>query len=410
MRSAQSLRWIAVTVFTFSSVLNYLDRFILATMVDIWRNKPEFPFNYSDYGTILAVFGITYAISAPFMGLFIDRVGLNRGISISVVLWSLVSMSHGFVHSFRDLLFCRGALGVVEASGISAAGKVGGMYLLPKERAVGAAMSQLGLSVGAAMAPAFTVYFAYQHNWRWAFFGAGILGLLWIPTWLGTSKAIPPIVNPPEVKTMAVAGMLKDSRLWGMAVANALSMTFYSLWTNWAPVYLVKMHHLSPKDASNYSWVVPFCGYFGAFLGGSASWQLISRRGFAPVEARKRVCFFAAVMLLFSAFIPLAPTPLLATVGMSLSFFLISAWSTNVYTLPVDIYGAERAAFGVSSLVFAYGVMQAIVSKPLGRVIELHGFQPVLLAFSLLPLIAYGLLWVMIPKVRSEAKAVLVEA
>jgi hypothetical protein len=40
-------------------------------------------------------------------------------------------MSHGFVHSFRDLLFCRGALGVVEASGISAAGKVGGMYLLP---------------------------------------------------------------------------------------------------------------------------------------------------------------------------------------------------------------------------------------------------------------------------------------
>ena len=95
---------------------------------------------------------------------------------------------------------------------------------------------------------------------------------------------------------------------------------------------------------------------------------------------------------------------------MSLSFFLISAWSTNVYTLPVDIYGAERAAFGVSSLVFAYGVMQAIVSKPLGRVIELHGFQPVLLAFSLLPLIAYGLLWVMIPKVRSEAKAVLVEA
>ena len=93
-------------------------------------------------------------------------------------------------------------------------------------------------------------------------------------------------MNPPEVKTMAVAGMLKDSRLWGMAVANALSMTFYSLWTNWAPVYLVKMHHLSPKDASHYSWVVPFCGYFGAFLGGSASWQLISRRGFAPVEAR----------------------------------------------------------------------------------------------------------------------------
>jgi ACS family hexuronate transporter-like MFS transporter len=409
VRSSQSLRWIAVTVFTFSSVLNYLDRFILATMVDIWRNRPEFPFNYSDYGSILAVFGITYAISAPLMGLFIDRVGLNRGISISVLLWSLVSMSHGFVHSFRDLLFCRAALGVVEAGGISAAGKVGGMYLLPKERAVGAAMSQLGLSVGAAMAPAFTVYFAYQHNWRWAFYGAAILGLLWIPAWLGTSKAIPPIEQPAEVKPMAVAGMLKDSRLWGMVVANALSMTFYSLWTNWAPTYLVKMHHMTPKDASHYSWVVPFCGYFGAFLGGWSSWQLISRKKFAPVEARKRVCFFAAVALLGSAFIPLAPTPLLATVGMSVSYFLISAWSTNLYTIPVDLYGAERAAFGVSSLVCAYGVMQAIVSKPLGQIIERHGFQPVLLAFSLLPLIAYALLWTMIPRVPAEARVALAE-
>jgi ACS family hexuronate transporter-like MFS transporter len=409
MRPTQSLRWIAVTVFTFSSVLNYLDRSILATMVDIWRSKPEFPFNYSDYGTILAVFGLTYAIAAPFMGLFIDRVGLNRGISVSVLLWSLVSMGHGFVHSFRDLLFARAALGVVEASGISAAGKVGGMYLLPKERAVGAAMSQLGLSVGAGMAPAFTVYFAYHHNWRWAFFAAGILGLLWIPLWLGTSKAVPPVDNPGEVKAAAVAGMLKDPRLWGMAIANALSMTFYTLWTNWVPTYLVKMHHLTPKEASRYSWVVPFCGYFGAFLGGWISWQLISRKGFAPVDARKRVCFFAAIALLFSAFIPLAPTPLLATVGMSLSFFLISAWSTNLYTIPVDIYGAQRAAFGVSSLVFAYGVMQAIVSRPLGRVIEEHGFQPVLLAFSLLPLIAYTLLWAMIPKVQEDPKLMLAE-
>ncbi len=406
MRSYSALRWIAVIIFTFSSVLNYLDRFILATMVDIWRQKPEFPFDYSSYGTILSIFGITYAISAPLMGLFIDRVGLNRGISISVALWSLVSMSHGLVRSFNGLLLCRAALGVVEASGVSAAGKVSAMYLLPKQRAVGAAMSQLGLSVGAALAPGFTVYFAYQHNWRWAFFAAGILGLLWIPTWLGTSKAIPPVAQPAEVGALAVKHMLRDRRLWAMALANALSMTFYALWTNWAPTYLVKMHHLTPQQASHYSWVVPFCGYFGAFLGGWMSWRLISKTGMAPVEARKRVCFMAAVTLLFSAFIPLAPTPWLATAGMSLSYFLISAWSTNLYTIPVDLYGAGRAAFGVSSLVFAYGVMQAVVSHPLGQTIERYGFQPVLLAFSLLPLIAYGLLWALIPNVQPTAEPV----
>ena len=391
MRFPLPLRWIAVTIFILSSVLNYLDRFILATMADIWRTRPEFPFSYADYGTTVSVFGLTYAIAAPFMGLLVDRIGLNKGISISVALWSLVSLAHGFVHDVQGLLICRGALGAVEASGISAAGKVGGMYLKPEERAVGAAMSQLGLSVGAGLAPAFTIYFAYQHDWRWAFYGAGILGLLWIPLWLATSKAIPPSAQPAEEQLKA-SGMLADPRFWAMMLANGLSMTFYSLWTNWAPIYLVKVFHLTPQNAAHYSWAVPFCGYLGALLGGFLSWRFVSKGGRSPVEARKRVCGIAATILLFSAFIPLLPTPLLATVGMSLSYFWISAWSTNLYTLPVDVYGAQRAAFGVSGLVFAYGLMQAVVSRPLGRVIEQYGFQPVLLTFALLPLTAFLIL------------------
>ena len=48
-------------------------------MVDIWRARPDFPFTDSDYGLLLSVFSIAYALSALFVGWFIDRVGLNRG-------------------------------------------------------------------------------------------------------------------------------------------------------------------------------------------------------------------------------------------------------------------------------------------------------------------------------------------
>ena len=58
-----------------------------------------------------------------------------------------------------------------------------------------------------------------------------------------------------------------------------------------------------------------------------------------------------------------------------------------MYTIPVDLYGAERAAFGVSALVFAYGAMQSVVSKPLGWVIEHNGFRPVCFTFAFLPLL-----------------------
>ncbi len=386
------LRWIAVLVFVFSSVLNYLDRQILATMADVWRTRPEFPFSYSDYGLLLSVFSIAYAAAAPFAGLFLDRAGLNRGIATSVALWAVASAGTGTAHGLTSLLAWRALLGIAEAAGVSAVGKVIGMYLLPEERAVGNATSQLGLSLGAGLAPKFAIFFAYRYSWRLTFFAAAILSLLWIPLWLATSRAIPAAVEPEGASAgIRSEGLLKDPRLWALMAANALGMTLYSLWTNWSPAYLVHLG-LTPPEASNYSWVVPICGYFGGFLGGSLSWRFV-RAGDSPVRARKRACLLAASGCLATAAVPLFPTPLAATAGMSFSFLCIGAWSTNLYTIPVDIYGSGRAGFAVSGLVFAYGAMQAVISRPLGGMIERYGFVPVCLSFAALPLVAVAIVY-----------------
>ena len=396
MRSPVSLRWVAITVFVFSSVLNYLDRQVLATMVTI----QGFPFS-ADYGMSLSVFSIAYALSALFIGWFVDRVGLNRGIAISVGVWAVASFGTGMSHNVTELLLWRALLGIAEASGVSAVGKAVGMYLQPKERATGTALSQLGLSLGAGLAPRFAVIFADQYDWSWAFYGAGIISLIWIPIWLATARAIPPTVElaPPGGKHSF--GLLADPKLWALIGANFLSMTIYSLWTNWSPVYLVHVHHLTGQQAAHYTPVVPICGYFGALAGGSLSWRLINR-GMTPIAARKRACLVAAILLLGTMTIPLLPTPALATAGMSLSYFLICAWSTNHYTLPIDIYGAGRAAFAIGGLIFAYGAMQTVVSKPLAVIIDRYGFQPVCFTFALLPLAAYFLVHFL---VRDDAHA-----
>ena len=395
MRSPIPARWVAVTIFVFSSVLNYLDRQVLATMVDIWRTRPEFPFTYDDYGVLLSVFSLAYALSALFIGWFIDRVGLNRGAAIAVAVWAIASIGTGMSHSVHELLFWRALLGVAEASGVSAAGKAVGMYLLPKERAVGSAMSQLGLSLGAGLAPRFAVYFAYQYSWHWTFFAVGLLSMAWIPVWLITARLIPPTLDSKPVAGANSFRLLADPKLWALILANAFSMTIYSLWTNWPPTYLIRTHHLTPPQAANYTWIVPVCGYFGAMLGGFFSWRLI-RNGMSPVAARKRACLISCCFLLGTMAIPLLPTPALATAGMSLSYFWICAWSTNHYTLPIDIYGPDRAAFGIGSLIFAYGGMQTIVSRPVAQVVERYGFQPICLLFSLLPLASYLLVHLLI--------------
>jgi MFS transporter, ACS family, hexuronate transporter len=395
VRSPIPGRWVAIGVFILASVLNYLDRQILATMVDIWRTRPEFPFTYDDYGLLLSVFSIAYALSALFAGWFIDRVGLNRGTTVAVAVWAIASFGTGASHSVRQLLFWRAVLGVAEASAIAAVTKAVAMYLLPPERAVGQAMSQLGLSLGAGLAPAFAVYFSYRYDWHWSFYAAGLLSLAWIPVWLATARAIPPVSLPGAGQATHSFGLLRDPKLWVLIVANMLGMTVYSLWANWAPTYLVRVHHLTPEQASHYTWVVPISGYFGALLGGAISWRLVLS-GHTPIAARKRACLISALLLLGTMAVPLMPTPVLATLGMSLSFFWVCAWSVNHYTLPIDVYGAGRAAFGGASLVFAYGVMQSIVSRPLASVIENAGFAPICFTFAILPIAGYSLVHVLI--------------
>jgi ACS family hexuronate transporter-like MFS transporter len=369
-------------------------------MVDIWRTRPEFPFTDSDYGLLLSVFSIAYAVSALFVGWFIDRVGLNRGTIAAVALWAVASFGTGASHSVRELLVWRALLGISEASAIVAVTKAVAMYLLPKERAVGQAMSQLGLSLGAGLAPAFAVYFSYRYSWHWSFYAAGLLSLAWIPVWLATSRAIPPVSLPGAGRAAHSFGLLRDPKLWALMVANMLGMTVYSLWSNWAPTYLVRVFHLTPPQASHYTWIVPISGYFGGLLGGVTSWRFVLS-GRTPIAARKLASFISTLLLLGTMAVPLAPNPALATLGMSLSFFWVCAWSVNHYTLPIDIFGARHAAFGGAALVFAYGVMQSIVSPALASVIKNFGFAPVCFAFAIFPIAGYFLVHVLIPNESS---------
>ena len=67
--------------------------------------------------------------------------------------------------------------------------------------------------------------------------------------------------------------------------------------------------------------------------------------------------------------------------------------SVNLYALPLDLFGVERAAFGAASLTGAYGLMQTVISPAIGFVVDRQGFAPVCLAVAMLPLLGVGLLY-----------------
>src|SRR5262249_11762042 len=156
-----------------SSAINYLDRQTLATLAPVLR--AEFHLSNADYGLILTAFSITYAAAAPFAGMLIDRIGLNRAITLAVRGWSGAGTATGLAGGAGGLVGCRAALGVAEAAGIPGAGKAIHQYLRPAERALGNAVNQAGVSLGLILAPPAATYLAVTAGWRQAFVITGIL-------------------------------------------------------------------------------------------------------------------------------------------------------------------------------------------------------------------------------------------
>ncbi|HJY07958.1 MAG TPA: hypothetical protein VJ323_16685, partial [Bryobacteraceae bacterium] len=113
-------------------------------------------------------------------------------------------------------------------------------------------------------------------------------------------------------------------------------------------------------------------------------------RGMHEVPARLRVCLIMGLLALETVAVPFLPSPGLAAAGIALSYFFIAAGSTNLYTLPVDIYGAQRAAFAVSGLVASYGATTFVFNPLFGWTIErFHTYLPACALAGCLPLAGY---------------------
>jgi ACS family hexuronate transporter-like MFS transporter len=385
IRSARS-RWFAVSVFALASTWNYLDRLILSAAAP--RIKAEFHLNNAQFGWLISAFSLAYATVSPAAGWFLDRAGLEMGIVVAVALWSISAAICGFTRTFGELTGARIALGGFESAGVPAAGKLNAIYLEPKDRAVGAAFTQVGLSVGGIAAPLLVVA---MPGWRQPFFVCAALGILWLPVWIITRRRVAPFEAVAPQKHAAGFAMLADRRLMLLAAANVLWMVIYSLWSNWTTIFLVQKYGLSTEAANGFAWFPPLASTLGGFTGGWLSRRAITR-GQGSVEARNAAILVSAAGCLSTIFAPLCPHPLAATIVIACSYFSVTAGSVNLYTIPLDIWGGEQAGSAISALVFAYGLLQTGLSPLIGMLVDHFGFTPVCWMAALPPFVGWLML------------------
>jgi ACS family hexuronate transporter-like MFS transporter len=384
--SSAAARWGAVSVFALASAWNYLDRLTLSAAAP--RIRAEFHLTNTDFGWLLSAFALAYAAASPFVGWFLDRLGLETGIVCAVALWSVSTALCGWTKTFGQLVGSRVFLGIWESAGIPAAGKLNAIYLEPKDRAIGAAVTQVGLSIGGIVAP---LLVAAMTGWRSPFFVCAVLGVGWIPVWIAVRRRVRPWAPVAPVRNVEPFRLLRDRRLIVLVVANILWMGIYTLWSNWTMLYLVQSYRLTTAEAGSYAWFPPLASTLGGFAGGWISRRAIGR-GMPNVRARVLGCLISAIGCLVTVLTPLAPSPLWATLAIAASYFWATAGSVNLYTIPLDIWGGERAGTAISALVFAYGLLQTGISPVIGNLVDHVGYTPVCWLVALPPILGWWLL------------------
>jgi MFS transporter, ACS family, hexuronate transporter len=395
MTNSKLARWGVVSVFALASTWNYLDRNILAAAE--LSVRAEFHLNYTQYGWLISALSLAYALASPATGWFLDRLGVEIGIAWAVAVWSVSSVLGGVSRSFVQLLGARTLLGASESAGVPAAGKLNASYLEPKNRAVGAAVTQAGLSIAGLAAPWLV---AIMPGWRDAFFVCAALGLLWIPLFLFVRRQVAPYEVVRPQREPGGMKLLRDRRLQILVLANMFWMGSYSLWTNWTTAYLTYSFPLTVKTVAPFAWIPPVALTLGAFFGGWISRQAIVR-GKPIAEARIFAVFISAVGSLVILTLPWCGSPLTATLVISASSFWATSGSVNVYTIPVDIWGGAHAGTAISALVFGYGILQTGISPLIGFIVDHHGYAPACWMVGIAPMGA----WWLLRSLRTEGMA-----
>src|SRR5437899_1085090 len=189
-RPIPHLRWWIGGLLFASTVINYIDRQTLALLAPYL--KQDYHWTNTDYANIVITFRVAYSIGQTLSGRLLDRVGTRRGLTFSVLWYSLVSILTSLARGFYSFASFRFLLGAGESANWPAATKVVAEWFPKRERGLATALFDSGSSLGGAIAPFLVLGIYFRWGWRPAFMIPGALGFIWLLAWRW-------LYHPPEM-------------------------------------------------------------------------------------------------------------------------------------------------------------------------------------------------------------------
>ncbi len=408
-----NLRWWIGGLLFASTVINYLDRQTLSVLGPYL--KTDYHWNNQQFALIVIAFRVAYSIGQTVSGRLIDRIGTRKGLTITVIWYSIAACLTSLSVGLRSFALFRFLLGAGESANWPAATKAVSEWFPKRERGWAVALFDSGSSIGGAIAPILVIgLYKYFGNWRPAFVITGTLGFVWLIAWriLYHPPESHPRISDDELKMIVSdrfeletehahvreqsswKDLIRLPQTWAVIAARTMTDPVWFFITDWFAIYLVTKN-INPEQGLLAFWIPFVAADLGNFFGGGLSSWLI-KRGWPVLKARKAVVIFGGLGM--TLLIPTIFTSnLFALAGLfAVSTFAYASFSTMALVLPSDLYRSSSVATVSGMSGTGAGLGTIISTYFIGYVSDHYSFEPILITASLIPFVGMILVLLLI--------------
>ncbi|WP_294204884.1 MFS transporter [uncultured Chryseobacterium sp.] len=345
----QNIRWFMLSLVFLATTINYLDRQVMGLLKPVLEK--EFRWDEKDYSYIVMAFTATYAVGYLAMGRFIDRVGTKIGYAVSLIVWSLASIGHGFVKSTVGFLVARSTLGISEAGNFPAAIKSVAEWFPKKERALATGIFNSGATVGAILAPLLVPFILDHYGWRQTFVWIGALGLLWIVLWWRfysipektkklSKEELEYIKSDQDGKTeeqskVPLSEILKYRVTWSFAIGKIMTDPIWYFFMFWLPAYFADVFKMDLTKPS-IPLIIIYSGTTIGSIGGGYLSSMLIKKGWDIKKARSLTMLLFALMVVPVMFSKYVDNMWLITIIIAFATAAHQGWGANLMTTVGD--------------------------------------------------------------------------
>ncbi len=387
--AGQRAAWIALALLTGLNLLNYIDRYVLAGVQPLVQSA--FHVTDEQVGGLTFAFFITYMLASPVTGWLGDRYPRKPLIVAGALVWSLLTLATGLVHTFSELYWRHALVGIGEASFCIYAPALLSDYWPAEQRNRILTLFYLSLPIGAALGYIIGGTVGQAHGWRAPFYVAAgpglLLAVLVIPLLREPQRgAQEPPARPDRV---TLAALMRNPAYWTATLGMAMMVFSLGGISVWMPTFLYRSGHTSLAHASQILGAITVVdGIAGTWVGGWLAQRWLRRNRDALYLLSAWSVVLAAPFALLTFFGPARWT----IPSLAVAEFLLFL---NTGPLNAAIVNAVAAPIRSTALAVELFAIHALGDAPSPRIIGWVSDRSSLrdgLALTLITLLLSGLL------------------